>query len=160
VCRKWRLNGAVLCHSRCNTIKIRVQRPWAPSIGQNFAALHRKWWCLHKWKKFEREAKRSINQSINQSIYLVSIHVTLRKMTFISFSHTHYIPCLTLPWEQNINVEENEIHNIGWGLPALQHHFVIDTIWSWYQTRQPKVPWEPKRTRQDALCCIRHWRSK
>jgi hypothetical protein len=35
-------------HSRGGTIKILpAQRLWAPSIGLNFAALHRQWWRLH-----------------------------------------------------------------------------------------------------------------
>jgi hypothetical protein len=57
------LNGAVfrmrpeknevLCHSRCDTIKIlHTQRHWALSIGLTFAALHLQWWRLHISDKF------------------------------------------------------------------------------------------------------------
>jgi hypothetical protein len=45
------------------------------------------------------------------SFYLVSM--TLLKMVFISFTHTHYIPCLTPPWGQNLYPKDNEIHNFG-----------------------------------------------
>jgi hypothetical protein len=61
--RKRRLNGAVL---RMRPEKLRslvtagvarsrslpAQRPWAPIIGLNFAALHRQWWRLHISEKF------------------------------------------------------------------------------------------------------------
>jgi hypothetical protein len=40
-------------------------------------------------------------------------------MSFISFTHTHFIPCLAPPWEQNLYPEDNEIHNFGRGFPAL-----------------------------------------
>jgi hypothetical protein len=63
VCRKRRLNGAVLRmrpekqRSRVTAGMARlrslpVQRPWAPSIGQNYAALHRQWWRLHRSEIF------------------------------------------------------------------------------------------------------------
>jgi hypothetical protein len=63
VCCKRRLNGAVLqmrpekTRSRvtANVARKRTlpaQRPWAPSIGLNFAALHWQWWRLHISKIF------------------------------------------------------------------------------------------------------------
>jgi hypothetical protein len=57
-CRKRRLNGAVhrmkpekpRPHVTAGVARYRslpAQRPWAPSIGLNFAALHWPWWRLH-----------------------------------------------------------------------------------------------------------------
>jgi hypothetical protein len=54
------------------------------------------------------------------SFYLVS--VTLQKMSFSSFTHTNYLPCLAPPWGQNLYPVDNEIHNFGRDLPALYHH--------------------------------------
>jgi hypothetical protein len=42
--------------------------------------------------------------------------------SFICFPHTHYIPCLALPWEQNLYPKDNEIHNCGRSLPAVHHN--------------------------------------
>jgi hypothetical protein len=55
-CRKRRLIGAVLW-MRLEKPRSRVtagvaRRPWVPSIGQNFVALHRQWWRLHISEKF------------------------------------------------------------------------------------------------------------
>jgi hypothetical protein len=58
VCRKRRLNGAVLrmrpekprprvAAGMARKRSLSAQRPWAPSIGLNFAALHRHWLRLH-----------------------------------------------------------------------------------------------------------------
>jgi hypothetical protein len=79
VCRKRRLNGAVLrirpkkprppCHDRCDTIKI-------PPCSKALSAEHRPIFCSpspvmvtspYKWKILERDVKPSI---INQSIFI------------------------------------------------------------------------------------------
>jgi hypothetical protein len=53
------------------------------------------------------------------SKYLFSINkLTLQKMSFICFTHTHWILCLTPPWGQNLYPDDI----FGRGLPALHHH--------------------------------------
>jgi hypothetical protein len=48
--------------------------------------------------------------------------MTLLKMLSISFTYTHYIPCLTPPWGQNLYPKDNEMHNFGRHIPVLHHH--------------------------------------
>jgi hypothetical protein len=43
-------------------------------------------------------------------------------MSFICFTQIHYLQCLAPPWEQNLCLESNEIHNFGRGLPVLHHY--------------------------------------
>jgi hypothetical protein len=56
-----------------------AQWPWAPSIGLNFATLHRHWWHLHISEKFFSGTKPVNNQSINPSsqvkrLWFVTLH--------------------------------------------------------------------------------------
>jgi hypothetical protein len=56
----------VPCHSRCDTIKIPPCSK-TPSIGLNFAALHRQCWCIHISEIFLSGTKNN-KQSINRWI--------------------------------------------------------------------------------------------
>jgi hypothetical protein len=51
VCITWQWNYSWLDRTNMHS-REPAQRPWAPSIGLNFAALHRQWWRLHISEKF------------------------------------------------------------------------------------------------------------
>jgi hypothetical protein len=54
-------------HSRCGTKRsLPTQRPWATSIGLNFAALHQQWWRLCISEKSWAVRTTGNNHSINQ----------------------------------------------------------------------------------------------
>jgi hypothetical protein len=45
----------------------------------------------------------------------------LQKMLFVYVTHTHYIPCLALPWGQILYPKDNEIQNFGRQFFALHY---------------------------------------
>jgi hypothetical protein len=75
VCRKRRLFGTVLrmwpekprprvTAGVTRKRSLPAQRQWVPSIGLNFAALHRQWWRLHISENFLCGSKTVNNKSI------------------------------------------------------------------------------------------------
>jgi hypothetical protein len=94
VCRKRRLNGAILrvwpdktevpCHCKSDTMRIPPCSK-ALSIGLNFAALHWQWWRLHIVKNSWAGRKTVNNQSINP--YYKTIITISEIRGFVVFKH-------------------------------------------------------------------------
>jgi hypothetical protein len=105
MCRKRWLNRAVLRWDRKNWVPMSQQvwhdgrslsakRPWALSIGQNFAALHRWWWRLHISEKIiKRDVKPYIiNQSKQYLIFVFTQQEANRPNWYrMKFTYIHVI---------------------------------------------------------------------